>query len=364
MLETSASIFVRDRLKGVTLIDAPLDKRCRACVVIPVCREPVHRVVNLLVSLARQRGVDFGMVEVLCVVNDGPDDGSKRWKSTEQANQLVLSLPVWKNRDRFDGHLRFPLEVLEACSEVRSSLIANVVELRTSGGGMVGEALNRGLAEATVRFDRANKNGIIIFFGADNIVDDPDYLAKAMRFFEKHSELVAVSGGIRLLFDPDARDEVERLTIAGIMERFFLRKKMRILERFIQGQDLGLMPRDAFFGSHILARSGDAASWGGFPDWKRNEDSAFGIAAKAYAIKNGKIVLNEKETLLITSALRDSDRTDASLRSLLEQEMDKDPVSFEAYEACERLVAGTKEGRELIDFIEEPANILWDHYTN
>ena len=81
-------------------------------------------------------------------------------------------------------------------------------------------------------------------------------------------------------------------------------------------------------------------------------------------IKNGKIVLNEKETLLITSALRDSDRTDASLRSLLEQEMDKDPVSFEAYEACERLVAGTKEGRELIDFIEEPANILWDHYTN
>lgn len=362
MLDPYASSFVRDRLKGISLIEAPLDKRCDVCVVIPICREPAHRVVNLLVSLARQRSVDFGAVEVLCVVNEAADDGSRRWKASALANQLVLSLPVWKNRDRFDGHLRFPSEVLDACTEIRSSLVAYAVELETSGSGMVGEVLNRGLAEATVRFDRVNKNGIVIFFGADNIVDDPDYLANALRLFKQHPDLVAVSGGVRLVFDPDARDEAERLAIGALMERYLLRKKLHVLERFIQGQDIALMPEDAFLGSNILARSADAASWNGFPDWKRNEDSAFGNAAKEYAKEHRKLVLNKKNELVITSALRDSDRTGASLKTLLEQEMNLEPVLTSDVERLEQLVGATKEGRTLIDFIEEPANILWDNF--
>ena len=362
VLDPRASLFVRERLKGVSLIDTPMDVRCHVCVVLPVYSEPVHRVVNLLVSLARQRAIDPSVVEVICVVNRGPDDGSKAWKKAEQSNQLILDLPVWRNRSSFGGHLRFPLDVLDASAEVRSTIAAYAVEMQTSGNGMVGEALNRGLAEATVRFDRVENNGIVIFFGADNVVDDPDYFAKALQLFQRNPKLVAASGGVRLLFDPDTRDEQERIEIAELVERFLRRKKLAILQRFIQGLEIGLMKDDAFLGSNMLARSADAAAWGGFPDWKRNEDSAFGYAAKRYGEEEGKEVRDVKQTLSITSALRDSDRTGSSLKAQLEKERAMEPISVAEYEKLEQQVGATKEGRELIDRIEEPANILWDNY--
>lgn len=362
MLDSRASAFVRERLKGVTLIETPMNTQCRICVVLPVYNEPVHRVVNLLVSLARQRGVDLSAVEVICVVNRGPDDGSKAWKKAEQFNQLVLDLPVWANRSSFGGHLRFPLDVLDVSAEVRTTIAAYAVEMQTSGSGIVGEVLNRGLAEATVRFDRIEKNGIVIFFAADNVIDDPDYLAKALTLFQRNPKLVVASGGVRLLFDPDTRDEKERMEIGELVERFLRRKKVAILHRFIQGLEIGLMEDDAFLGSDMLARSSDAAAWNGFPDWKRNVDSAFGYAARRYADEEGKEVRNVKQLLSITSALRDSDRTGNSLKGLLEKEKTMEPVSVAEYEKLEQQVGATKEGRELIDWIEEPANILWDNY--
>ncbi|MCE9586117.1 glycosyltransferase family 2 protein [Candidatus Uhrbacteria bacterium] len=364
MLDTRASTFVRERLKGVSLIETPMDARCRVCIVIPVYDEPVHRIVNLLVSIARQRDVDPGTVEVVCVVNDGPSDGSRKWSMAELANRLILDLPFWRNRDSFGGHLRFPSDVLEACAEVRSAVPAYVVEMQTSGSGVVGEALNRGLAEAAVRFDRTGKDGIVIFFGADNVVDDPDYVANAMRMFQKNKDLVAVSGGVRLLFDPDARVESQREIIADLVNRLLRRKRMNVLERFLQGKDPNLMASDAFLGSNILARSAEAAAWGGFPDWKQHEDSEFGYSAKEYAKAERKRVFDAKDSLLITSALRDSDRTGSSLKQQLEKEREMEPISVETYEKLELQVGATEEGRALIDRIEEPANILWDNYPN
>ena len=364
MLDSRGSTFVRERLKGVSLIETPMDARCRVCIVIPVYDEPVHRVVNLLISIARQRGVEPGVAEVVCVVNEGPNDGSRKWNMAELANKLILDLPFWRNRDSFGGHLRFPPEVLEACAEVRSSVPAYAVEMQTSGVGVVGEALNRGLAEAAVRFDRAGKDGIVIFFGADNVVDDPDYLANAMRLFQKNPDLVAVSGGVRLLFDPDARGEPEREAIADLVNRLLRRKRMHILESFLQGVNTGLMSSDAFLSSNILTRSAEAVAWGGFPDWKKHQDSTFGYSAKEYAKAENKRVLDAKDSLLITSALRDSDRTGTSLRLQVERERALEPIQIEKYEKLERQVGATKEGRDLIDHIEEPANILWDNYPN
>lgn len=341
-----------------------MDARCRVCVVVPIFNEPLHRVVNLLISIARQRGVEAGAVEVICVVNASADDGSVAWKKAHQANRLILDLSVWRNRDAFGAHLRFPAEVLEACAEVRGAITAYVVDMQLSGSGIVGEALNRGLAEATVRFDRSEKNGIVIFLAADNVVDDPDYLAKAITLFKQNPSLVAASGGVRLVFDPDVRDEGERGKVATAMDIFLRRKRMHILERFTQGLGAGLMSENAFLGANILARSADAAAWGGFPDWKRNEDSAFGESSREYAAEKKKIVLDVKDQLVITSALRESDRTGGSIKSLLDEERAKDPISIEAYEKLERQVGATKEGRALIDYIEEPAHILWDNYTN
>jgi glycosyltransferase involved in cell wall biosynthesis len=360
VLDSKASSFVRERLQGVSLIDTPMDKRCRIVVVVPVHREPVHRVVNLLMSIARQRGLSEGMVEVLCVVNNGPDDGTKIWKAAQLANQLVLDLPLWRNRDGFGAHMRFPAEVLDACREIKESISVFAIDVPLLASGTVGEACNRGLAEAAVRFDRVGRNGVVVFLGADCIVDDPDYLFKALNLFESHPKLVAVSAGVRMVFDPDTRDEEKRAEIAHDIENVLRRKRMVFLERFRQGEDIGLMADDAFI--NIIARSADAAAWNGFPDWNRNEDSMFGYAAKRYAAEKGKEVKNVKDRLSIVAALRDSDRTAASLKSKLEEEKNRTSVTVEAYEALERLVGASKEGRELIDYLEEPAHILWENY--
>lgn len=360
MLDSSASSFVRDRLKGVSLIETPLDKRCRVIIVVPVYREPVHRVVNLLMSIARQSRLGEGATEVLCVVNNGPDDGTGRWKSAEQANRLVLDLPVWKNRDGFGSHLRFPIEVLDACKEISDSLPAFAIDAAMNDVGTVGAACNRGLAEAATRFDRAGKNGVVLFLGADCVLDDPEFIVKTLKRFESNTNLVAATAGVRMIFDPDTRDEGERARVFQAIENVLRRKRMRVLERFRQGLPLELMARDAFL--VIMARSSDAASWGGFPDWNRNEDSQFGFAAKRYAADHGKEVLDVKDELSVVSALRDSDRTGASLKLLIEEEKTKEPVSLKEYEALERLVGASREGRELIDYLEEPAHIIWDDY--
>lgn len=361
MLDPSASFFVRERLQGVSLIDTPMDKRCRVAVVVPVHRELVHRVVNLLMSIARQSGLGEGMIEVLCVVNNGPDDGTNVWQAAKLANQLVLDLPVWRNRDGFGAHMRFPAEVLDACREIKESISVFAIDVPMLASGTVGEACNRGLAEAAVRFDRAGKNGLVVFLGADCVVDDPGYLFKALNLFESNPKLVAASAGVRMVFDPDTRDEAKRAEIARDIENVLRRKRMIFLERFRQGQDVGLMEKDAFI--NIMARSADAAAWNGFPDWNRNEDSMFGYAAKRYAAENGKEVKDVKDRLSIVAALRDSDRTAASLKIKIEEERNKEAVAIEEYEKLEREVGASKAGRELIDYLEEPAHILWDNYT-
>lgn len=190
------------------------------------------------------------MVEVLCVVNNGADDGTKAWKVAEQANRLVVDLPLWRNRDGFGSHLRFPAEVLDACKEIRDAVPVFVIDATPLTTGTVGEACNRGLAEAAARFDRAGKNGIAIFLGADCVIDDPDFVSKTVRLFESNPKLVAASAGVRMIFDPDTRDEGERARIALAMENVLRRKRMVFLERFRQGQALGLMSQQAFFGSH------------------------------------------------------------------------------------------------------------------
>ncbi len=360
MLDTRASAFVRKRLQDVSLIETPMHKHCRVCVVVPIYREPVHRVVNLLVSLARQQVLSEGDIEVLCVVNNGPDDGTNAWKAVKQSNALVMDLPLWRNSDGFGSHLRFPTEVLEACSEVRSVFPVYAINEPELATGTVGEARNRGLAEAAVRFDRQGKNGLVIFLDADVVIDDPNYLSQALRLFEQDKEIVAVSGGVKLVFDPDTRDETERLRLDALVERFLRRRRYQFLERFRQGEATRLMPSDAFVGQHILARSADAAAWQGFPDWKSGEDTEFGNRAKQYAMQEGKRVIDKKVELTVVNAIRDSDRTGASLKWKLEEEASLTPVSEESYARLESLVAASDEGRALVDHIDEVARIVWD----
>lgn len=337
-----------------------MDARCRLCVIVPVYNEPVFRVVNLLLSLARQRGIVPGELEVFCIVNQGPNDGSEAWKRTHQANQLILDLPVWKNRDSFGSHLRFPNDVLDAGTEIQSTLPAFAVTMETTGPGMIGEVLNRGLAEVAVRFDRIGNNGVVNVLGADTIADDPDYIAKAMAYFDREPRMVAAHAGVHMVFDPDTFNEAERASIAEKIERYLRMKRAQILQRFLQGLDTGLMKQDAFI--NVFARINDAAAWGGYPDWKQNEDSLFGVRARQYAEDNNKIVGDATRDFSVTVALRDSDRTGASIKPILDK-LPESIISVSDYQRLEQLVAATKEGRELIDYLEEPAHVLWDNFS-
>lgn len=359
MLDTNASIFVRERLKGAPLIGASLHPRCRMSVIVPVYKEPVFRVVNLLLSLARQRNIFPGEVEVLCVINQGPDDGSEMWKKAKQMNQLVLDLPFWRNRDGFGAHVRFPSEVIDACMEIKEVLPVYAIDYVTSGAGFIGEVLNRGLAEAAIRYDRVGKNGIMNVIGADSVADDPDYLYKAIHCFTQDERVVAAHAGVRMVFDPDTPNEAERLLLAEKMEQFLRTRRARILQRYIDGLDTKLMPQDAFI--NVLSRTSEAVSWGGYPDWKQNEDSVFGYRAKRYAKEKSRLIKNATQDFSITVALRDSDRTGASIKPTLDA-LSETAISLSDYERLEQLVAATNQGRDLIDVLEEPANILWDDF--
>lgn len=313
VLPPAAMTYLQRALLGENLINHPLHPNCEAAVLVPVMREPVKRVLNLLESLAAQIEVPEGAFEVLAVINRPTDNGSTDSKLAALANQAVLDLPVWRNRDPFEAAHKFSPQLLERCRKVREGVAAYAIDKSTPGNEIpdnnIGKARNRALAEGSLRFSRVGKNGLLIFTDADARFHDPRHIAKALALFESDPDMIAAAGGVDFVFDPDTEDPEMRSLLKNAYEQLMLWKRWQHLERFAKGEEVSVVPEGAFFGNHMLTRSSVAAEIGGIPYRAEFEDSVFGLRLSQYAETQEKRVGNMSRSLRVQSALRESDRS-------------------------------------------------------
>lgn len=366
--------YLQKTLKGEETLSVSPEPGCRVTFMIPVYGEPVIRILEVLESILNLRRAE-DCSEVICLVNNPEDDGTEREQKARRMNAFILDLPIWRNEDPFFAGHRFPDDVLERARRIRERLPVYLIDKSRNGhelrGGNIGRARNRLLAEAVLRYERAGREGLLVSTDADVRFTDERYLEKLLGLFDTEPELIAASGGVDLVFDPDRRSQIERDQLRAAFDRFILERSWLEMSRFFEGGESEMAPHDAFYGSHMVMRSRHAADAGGFAPLAKHEDTHLGNAFRAYANEKGLRVGNAKRLLRVQAALRESDRTAASFLPMLLRELDaakrvEDPETKQsamlthelAERACERLET-SHAGRALLRDIRDLSRLLY-----
>lgn len=346
-LRNAVSAYIRDRLEGESLLREPPDRNLQAVFVVPVHREPIRRVLELMSSLAKLEG-NF---EVLCVVNNGPDDGTSKFHEARNANALVMQLPLWRNADGFGSSIIFPESVLKQAREIRSSIPVFLIDKSSRGHelpkGNVGAARDRGLAEAAARFLRLERNGLVIFLDADVIVEDAAYLKKALEIFERELDLTVAAGGIDYRFDPDVSQPRERAREIDQLKQYLEMRKWELLNEFVQSGRVNLLPTNACIGSHVLARAFQAAAMGGWPHSGFGEDTEFGLTGNC----------KKADALRVNAALR----YQHWMGREFDPSVDHAELPFTKEEMAEltRKISASEQGRAVLARLEDISSLLY-----
>jgi len=371
-MNSLVSEYLRSTLEGERLLREPMGASCLATILFPVNNEPIRRVLDLLESITEQEEIDFNKIEVLCLVGNSVYDGSASSERIMRANELVLELPVWRNAHGLNGQ-RFSEETRSRASKIREQFNAYVIDKSTVGLAMsecnVGRARNRLLGEAVQRFSRQEKNGVLIMTDADIVFSNPRYIRSILDIFNSQEHLIAGTGGVDYVFDPDTLNEKQRKSIHDAFSEYILIRRWRCLSEHLLGKPVNLSPPDACFGGSIFCLSEAAAECGGFRPLGRCEDSYFFKDISAYAARKGNIA-SSLPNLRVTEALRDSFRTDASLGySLAKQKglpLVKHPITGKSAHLSEKMfqdlsaiAAETEQGRAFVRRLESLPRILY-----
>lgn len=300
-----AEKYWKERLEGEQRVEVPMNPRCEIGIVIPVYRENISRLARQIESLKQQKGIDFALVEVMYVVNNGVHDGSEKSQRIEEMNKKAIEFL------RQDHGLC--IHVIDKSSEGNAIPDCNV-----------GRARNRGVAEMSLRFHENKRNGILLQTDADSWFEDSEYLSKIKQIFDEDLDVIGVAGGLTMQWDPDTKDPVERKNIEQKMERFLRRKVLEILTHFLRDPSISAKDDTHFSGAHMLSRSLESAMIGGLIDAQSGEDPQFGQDLTAHAELHGQKILGKRDSFIVATALRDSDRTAASFKK------DFDAIHLEA----------------------------------
>ena len=306
---------------GEPRIEQQMDPKCEVAVVVPVYRER-ENVTRLLLSLARQKGVEPGQFEAVLVVNNPSKPPERQPEQTDDQfrrklegyhasiadNQATIALV----RQLEAGVVPEGLsdgESAQLTEVVASGLRIHVIDKASEGVTLpegeqnVGGARNRGVAEVVERFKyQAGHDGIIAQTDADCSLE-PDYVAKLMTTFQD-PEVVGVAGSARF----EAEPEVEAIftpairTLMAEYDRLYTRVLLTSLGK--DGDRPGMAPGDVqFFGASMASRAFAAARVGGVPRIAGGEDPAFGRALQSV----GSIV--KQRDLIVHPLDRLSERT-------------------------------------------------------
>ncbi len=345
-----AEHYFKESLEGESLVKEKQNPDCEIALVVPVYDELSDRILGQIESLTGQEGVHPEQFEAFYVVNNGPDDGSKRFKRVSEMNERVLRLPIWKNMR--DEEAAAALEGLSAeererFRNIREKFNFFAIDKSSSGRAMsapkgrnkwnVGNARNRGLAEASKRFDERGKNGIIIQSDADARFDDTRFLEKVGAVFRENPDAIAAAGGIEYEFSPDTTPEFSR-EVGRYNEMLMLLKQAKRLSQSLWSaryrqehpgeSSFSGWKGIGFSGANMISRSfepvitagldpKDKDQIGGIRSNVAGEDSAFCHDLTILTESRGKKILDLKGTLRVKSALRESERTYVSNKAFV-----------------------------------------------
>lgn len=339
----------------------PPSEKLKATIVVPSCGEPLRRPLELFESLIKQESLSAGELEVLVVINNGPDDRTASFHTKRNANILLSELPLWRNRPSFGAEHKFPEETIRLAREIGSALplflIDKFSEGKTFSKGGIGAARDRGLAEAVSRFLGLERNGLMIFLDADVRVEDPLFVRKAIDLFERRKELIAGAGGLMYRADPDALQPVERKREIKQIEHYLLLRRWQAMNEYLHRGTADLLPTDAFIGACMLARAYEAAAWGGFKPISNSEDAEFGKDGRRFASKSGQVVEPLKSALHVVTALRyqhwmgrEFDPADDEVHM---------PFTEADYAGLKKKISASENGKQFLTRLEDPAVLLY-----
>ncbi len=232
--------YIKDRILDEKLISQDPDSQLELILVVPSYKEAPADVLNLCRSLSDQSvKVVF---ELIIVVNNGIHDQDAYLK-----NQSLLSAS-----DQFES-FNFPIHFIDK---------TNIKNVKKAG---VGLARKIGLDEGLRRFNKLDKNGVLVCLDADCVVGQ-NYLEEISQFFVLNPLLNACSIGFKHRFE---EIEDEKMLKAIIQYELHLRY-------YIQIQDwIGLPFALQTVGSAMAVRSDEYAAQGGMPVLKAGEDFYF-----------------------------------------------------------------------------------------
>ncbi len=340
-----AKQYWEKNLTGEARITEQLHPDCVCAIVVPVYNEDVRRLKKQLDSIAKQT-VTHDAFEVIYVVNNDQPQSGRVTPEVLENNRAVI-------------------EFLQSYDTVR----VHVIDKSTSGKEIadcnVGRARNRGVAEASLRFFEQGKNGIIIQTDADTYFEEAQYLENVLAKFQSDTSAIGIAGGLIYEFDPDVAGVEDRDLMSAKMERLLQMKIWDTLKDFLAGE-LDLRTKDTnFSGAHMLSRSFETAVVGGLHDIPSGEDPQFGKDLMDYGAHNNGVVIGMKDSLKVVTALRDSDRTPASFKKIIDGIdpakpliMDGEVVTDERIEELEMEVLRHEDGRALIEYMRKNLNSL------
>jgi len=317
--QKKALFYFEQNLRGEQLIEIPQNPGCEIGVVVPAYGESPERILAQVFSLVGQKGVPPEQFEVIYIVNNGKDDGSKNFKEIFELNQAVLQLPIWKNRDNLEFLKSFPEEKRDFLRTIHERFNFFAVDKSSPESSIsdcnIGKARNRGAAEECKRFYEAGKNGILMQTDADVLFDYEQYLEKAVFLFRSAPTLIGVSGSVDYEFSPDNKEELEPEEIKKEWQDLVLLKASKRMSQFLQGQNK-VEAHDfiGFGGANTLSRSFETAVFGNMADRAAGEDTDFSRRIDNFARGRGKKILGLQDSFILVSALRESGRTPVALK--------------------------------------------------
>lgn len=338
-------------LPGWQPIDEPQSPACQVAFDIPVYSETSQRLMRQLASLVRQQG-DTERFEIIYVVNNGPDDGSVKWREAYERNRCVLDLPIFRNRSALHPA---PVGFEYLCEQVRTRLAVYAVDFSSPGRWIekcnCPLATQQAMVEASYRFMSRGVDGILCDLDADTYLEDDRYVDRVIQLFADRPRLIAVAGDFESELDPDDVDSQE---LARYLKPFQAYVLWARLGQILEDGEVPYRWNERFTGPHIVHRAEAGMTAGGYP----NEypcDHLFGYKLIELAEKRGEeTAMGWQVGLSAVTAFRISTRTESSWAPEM-RAVTSGPLPFTMADLQYRAeqVCELPQGREYLRFLAE-----------
>ncbi len=287
----------------------PLHPACRISIIVPIYDESIDRLKKQIYAFSLQR-LSKDRFELVYVVNNTRNQTSSAQRDAFRRNQRALR---FLRRSQSVRVRTIDCSSLEYASEDNS----------------VGLARDIGLHLVTARYLSQERDGILIHTDADTLPTRKTYLSTVLKDLSMPNR-VGAAGGIRYVLDIDSQKEQDRAHVRKHFETIREYFTWKVCVTALHRKDLTVHEHPLrFSGAHMIAKGIASVSAGGFPHKGLAEDTEFGERLQAFAKSREADLLPRRDQWVLTTAFRESTRTDASfwrVFALIKKYHDHPPV--------------------------------------